>query len=52
MSKHFTFEKRIALMGTIQFTNALHLAYQSLHKEFPNMRIPQAKPLSPGKNFH
>jgi 2-(3-amino-3-carboxypropyl)histidine synthase len=50
LKKHFQPESRIALMGTIQFTNALHRAHQELASTFPSMRIPQGKPLSPGEN--
>jgi diphthamide biosynthesis enzyme Dph1/Dph2-like protein len=50
LKKHFQPESRISLMGTIQFTNALHRAHQELASTFPSMRIPQGKPLSPGKN--
>jgi 2-(3-amino-3-carboxypropyl)histidine synthase len=46
--KNFSADRKIALMGTIQFTNALHLASQTLTATFTNLHIPQAKPLSPG----
>lgn len=48
--KNFPADSRIALMGTIQFTNALHRAHQELTATFPHMRIPQGKPLSPGSS--
>ena len=50
LMKHFSTESKISLMGTIQFTNALHHAQQELVTKFPNIRIPQGKPLSPGTN--
>jgi 2-(3-amino-3-carboxypropyl)histidine synthase len=40
---------KLALMGTIQFTAALHKARQSLLDVYPNLYVPQVKPLSPGK---
>jgi diphthamide biosynthesis enzyme Dph1/Dph2-like protein len=52
LTKNFPAESRIALMGTIQFTNALHRAHQELTAFFPHMRIPQGKPLSPGRYHH
>lgn len=48
LKKHFPAEARLALMGTIQFTNALHRAHLELSEHFLNLRIPQGKPLSPG----
>jgi 2-(3-amino-3-carboxypropyl)histidine synthase len=38
----------IALVGTIQFSSSLHAARAKLLPLFPNVFIPQAKPLSPG----
>lgn len=49
LKKNFAPETRIAMMGTIQFTNALHRAQQDLIATFPNIRVPQGKPLSPGE---
>ena len=51
LTKHFPPDCKMSLMGTIQFTNALHRAQQELLSTFTNLRIPQGKPLSPGKNF-
>jgi len=49
LAKHFPPDCKMSLMGTIQFTNALHRAQQELLSTFANLRIPQGKPLSPGK---
>lgn len=40
----------IALVGTIQFSSSLHVAKRLLLATFPNIYIPQLKPLSPGIN--
>lgn len=38
----------MALVGTIQFSSSLHVAKRLLLPTFPNLFIPQSKPLSPG----
>lgn len=48
LKKHFPAAAKLSLMGTIQFTNALHRAHLELSEHFSNLRIPQGKPLSPG----
>lgn len=40
---------QIALMGTIQFASAIHVASTKLLEYFSHLSIPQAKPLSPGE---
>ncbi|KAJ1437490.1 putative diphthamide synthesis protein-domain-containing protein [Ochromonadaceae sp. CCMP2298] len=49
--RNFDPQCRLALMGTIQFTGAIHKALQSLRSSFPHMLVPQAKPLSPGETL-
>jgi 2-(3-amino-3-carboxypropyl)histidine synthase len=39
----------MALVGTIQFSSSLHVAKRLLLPTFPNLFIPQSKPLSPGE---
>jgi 2-(3-amino-3-carboxypropyl)histidine synthase len=40
---------KLALSGTIQFSTAIHAAKAHLVADFPDLVIPQAKPLSPGE---
>ncbi|OQR95446.1 diphthamide biosynthesis protein 1 [Thraustotheca clavata] len=46
-----TFEPttKLALMGTIQFATAMHLALNELKSYFTDIVVPQVKPLSPGE---
>jgi 2-(3-amino-3-carboxypropyl)histidine synthase len=46
--ENFDKETKLALMGTIQFTTAIHSARVELAKSYPNIFIPQSKPLSGG----
>ncbi len=46
---NFRPECRLALLGTIQFSSAIHAAGVELSKTFPNIYVPQAKPLSKGE---
>lgn len=48
INKNFNTETKLALMGTIQFTTAIHSARVELAKSYPNIFIPQSKPLSGG----
>ncbi len=41
--------QRLALLGTIQFTSAIHAAGSELEKIFADVFVPQAKPLSKGE---
>jgi 2-(3-amino-3-carboxypropyl)histidine synthase len=49
--KAFKPETRLALMGTIQFTGVLGAVHQQLLEQYPNVFIPQAKPLSAGETL-
>eukprot|EP00252_Welwitschia_mirabilis_P006991 TRINITY_DN1798_c0_g1_i1.p1 TRINITY_DN1798_c0_g1~~TRINITY_DN1798_c0_g1_i1.p1 ORF type:complete len:466 (+),score=64.61 TRINITY_DN1798_c0_g1_i1:261-1658(+) len=40
---------RLCLAGTIQFASAIHSAKAALSNEYPNIVVPQVKPLSPGE---
>lgn len=46
-----TFEPatKLALLGTIQFSTAIHTAAERLKEHFADLVIPQVKPLSPGE---
>jgi 2-(3-amino-3-carboxypropyl)histidine synthase len=48
LTKNFDHDSKLALLGTIQFTNMVHSALADLKAVFPNLLIPQVKPLSPG----
>ena len=48
VKQNFDPASNIALLGTIQFTNVVYSAYQSLKEHFPSISIPQSKPLSKG----
>jgi len=50
ITQNFGFETHLALMGTIQFSSAIHNARSELEYLFPHIFIPQAKPLSAGKS--
>ncbi|DAZ97041.1 TPA: LOW QUALITY PROTEIN: hypothetical protein N0F65_012910 [Lagenidium giganteum] len=39
----------LALMGTIQFANSMHLVSTKLKDHFAELTVPQIKPLSPGE---
>ncbi|RHY29580.1 hypothetical protein DYB32_005031 [Aphanomyces invadans] len=43
------FYVQLALMGTIQFATAMHVALTELKAHFKDIVVPQAKPLSPGE---
>jgi 2-(3-amino-3-carboxypropyl)histidine synthase len=45
---HVNPDLAIALVGTIQFSTSLHAARAKLLSYFPNVFIPQVRPLSPG----
>jgi 2-(3-amino-3-carboxypropyl)histidine synthase len=47
----FNFEKgtKLTLVCTIQFAASLHVAKAMLIQDFPDILVPQAKPLSPGE---
>eukprot|EP00850_Spirogloea_muscicola_P024875 SM001677S02992 [mRNA] locus=s1677:111:1679:+ [translate_table: standard] len=47
--RNFERGARLMLAGTIQFSAALQAARAALADDFPSLRIPQAKPLSPGE---
>ena len=49
--RNFDKQSRLAIMGTIQFTSTLHNARNKLIDSFPNIFIPQAKPLSAGETL-
>lgn len=49
MKLTFQPDTKIALMGTIQFSGAIHTASLALRDHFTDIIIPQAKPLSPGE---
>ena len=40
--------KRLALAGTIQFGTSIHEAKRQLSEAYPQLVVPQSKPLSPG----
>ncbi|CAK4080493.1 unnamed protein product [Aphanomyces euteiches] len=42
-------DTKLALMGTIQFATAMHVALNELKSYFTDFVVPQAKPLSPGE---
>ena len=42
-------DQRIALLGTIQFSQAIHQAAAALKPHYPEVIIPQEKPLSRGE---
>jgi 2-(3-amino-3-carboxypropyl)histidine synthase len=46
--KSFEPQTCLAVMGTIQFTSAVHQVVTELSAEYPNLRVPQTKPLSGG----
>ncbi len=46
---NFTREKRLAMVGTIQFASSFHEAKRLLEPHFDSLYIPQAKPLSGGE---
>lgn len=46
---NFKPEDRLALAGTIQFSTAIHAAKAALADQYPNINVPQVKPLSPGE---
>lgn len=51
IKKNFPSGSKLALLGTIQFTNVVHGAAQALKESFPDLIIPQVKPLSPGETL-
>lgn len=46
---NFQPDTKLSLVSTIQFAASLHAAKSLLLTQFPNMHVPQAKPLSPGE---
>jgi len=46
---NFSSTMKLGLLGTIQFASSLYTLKQQLLPIFPNISIPQAKPLSPGE---
>ena len=51
LQRNFDKQSRLALMGTIQFASTLHNCKSALIDYFPNIFIPQAKPLSAGETL-
>lgn len=51
IKQNFDPASKIVLLGTIQFTNVVYSAHQALKDHFPNMTIPQSKPLSKGETL-
>ncbi|GLD98583.1 hypothetical protein PINS_up007300 [Pythium insidiosum] len=49
MKLTFPADKKIALMGTIQFGSSMHLVSTKLKEYFTKLTVPQIKPLSPGE---
>ncbi|CAE7551620.1 dph1, partial [Symbiodinium microadriaticum] len=47
----FAPEARVALMGTIQFTSAVHQVATELKADYPHLIVPQARPLSGGETL-
>lgn len=47
--KHFKPEAKMAVMGTVQFVSSMTYVRAALLEEYPNLWIPQARPLSPGE---
>lgn len=46
---NFSRETRLALLGTIQFLDSLHVVREQLSPHFDRLCVPQARPLSPGE---
>lgn len=46
---NFNPAQRIALVATIQFVDTAHAVRDALKSNFPNMSVPQKRPLSPGE---
>lgn len=46
---NFKTEDKFAIAGTIQFSTAIHAAKAALAVQYPNIIVPQVKPLSPGE---
>lgn len=51
LRQNFPPETRLVLMGTIQFSSAIHSAREDLVDYFPEIIIPQARPLSAGETL-
>lgn len=49
LKDNFPAEKRIALIGTIQFIDTVHAIRPELDSHFAYVSVPQAKPLSPAE---
>lgn len=45
-------DAKLVLVGTIQFASSLYAAKQELIGFYPNISVPQARPLSPGTLAH
>jgi hypothetical protein len=48
ISRSFSQDTRLAMLGTVQFTHEIHRAVEQLQHVLANVVIPQVKPLSPG----
>jgi 2-(3-amino-3-carboxypropyl)histidine synthase len=46
---NFNNDKKLALVSTIQFASSVHVASKSLQESGYQVKLPQAKPLSPGE---
>jgi 2-(3-amino-3-carboxypropyl)histidine synthase len=42
-------DTKLAVMGTIQFASSIYKCKKDFEQYFPDVRVPQAKPLSPGE---
>eukprot|EP01038_Epipyxis_sp_PR26KG_P008490 gene8490-11476_t len=51
IEKNFSTKNKLTLMGTIQFNGALSAVHDSLHDRYPNLFVPQIKPLSAGETL-
>ena len=46
---NFSPETKLAVLGTIQFSSSIHAVGLQLEKTYPDIYVPQAKPLSKGE---
>ncbi|GAB5036237.1 diphthamide biosynthesis protein 1 [Nannochloropsis oceanica] len=49
LSRNLEGERRVCLMGTIQFVSAVHEAAAGLKEHFASVHVPQARPMSAGE---
>lgn len=49
IKKNFQTDSRLVLAGTIQFASSMQAARAALVDVFPNIAVPQSRPLSPGE---